>query len=113
MHEVGIMESALQLAEEQARTSGATRIHRMRLRVGDLSGVVPEALEFAFDVVAHGTMADGARLDIERVPVVCYCSDCDRPFEPADMVHECPRCHRWVQDSLQGKELELASLEVS
>ena len=53
MHEVGIIQSTLELAEQSARTSGATQIHRLRLRVGCMTGVVREALEFAFEVRAE------------------------------------------------------------
>ena len=59
MHEVGVMQSALEIALEQAGRQGASRIDCIALRVGMLSGVVPEALEFAFDVVARGTIAEG------------------------------------------------------
>ena len=69
MHEVGVMQSALEIALEQADRCGASRIDCIacaRL----LSGVVPEALEFAFDVVARGTMAEGGRLVVELVAIL-------------------------------------------
>ena len=59
MHEVGVMQSALEIALEQAGRQGAGRIDCIALRVGMLSGVVPEALEFAFDVVARGRSPRG------------------------------------------------------
>ena len=68
MHEAGLMQTALELAEAHARAAGAVRIHRLCLRVGDLSGVVPEALEFAFQALSVGGPAEGAMLEIERVP---------------------------------------------
>ena len=113
MHEVGLMESALQAALDCAARRGAGRIHRMTLRVGSLSGVVPEALAFAFAAVTAGTAAEGARLEIEEVQVVCRCPDCGREFAPPDVVFECPGCGRLSGDVRQGRELELASLEVS
>ena len=58
MHEISIMQSTLELAEEQAREAGGNGIARIRLRIGLMSGVVPEALEFAFDVLKKGTMAE-------------------------------------------------------
>ena len=94
MHEVSLMQDTLALAVQHARQAGATRIHGLSLRIGDLSGVVPDALEFAFDVVARGTMAEGASLTIERVRLRCYCAECEREFEPADYACECPGCRR-------------------
>jgi len=113
VHEVGLMQSALELAEEQARSRGATRIHRITLRVGRLAGVEPEALAFAFDVVTAGTMAEGAALQIESVPVVCSCGRCGKEFAPQDFVFACPGCGALSRDVRAGQELELTSLEVS
>jgi hydrogenase nickel incorporation protein HypA/HybF len=53
MHEVSLLESTLELAVDYAHQQGATQIHRLTLRVGQLSGVIPEALQFAFDIVVH------------------------------------------------------------
>lgn len=113
MHEVSLMQDTLILAVRHAREQGAQRIHRLTMRIGDLSGVVPDALEFAFDVVARGTMAEGASLEIRRVPIRCYCAGCEREFEAADMCCECPHCHRPTADIRGGREMELTSLEVS
>lgn len=113
MHEVSIMESALEAAERHARAQGATRIHRIVLRIGDGSGVVPDALEFAFEPVTNGTMADGAALEIIRIPVVCYCQTCETEFQPPEMLYICPSCGAVALDVRQGAEMELASLEVS
>lgn len=113
MHEVGLMQNALIIALRRAAEEGATRVHRLTLRVGPLSGAVPEALEFAFEVIARGTIAEGARLEVERVPIVCYCPTCALEFQPGDLFCECPQCHHPSAEVRRGRELELASLEVS
>lgn len=113
MHEVGLMQSTLALALERAAGEGAHRIHRLTMRVGALSGVVPEALEFAFDVLARGTIAEGAVLEMERVPIICYCPTCRLEFRADDLFCECPRCRHPSAEVRGGRELELASLEVS
>jgi hydrogenase nickel incorporation protein HypA/HybF len=113
MHEVGIMENTLAMALKRAAEEGAHRIHRLTMRIGPLSGVVPEALEFAFDVLRRGTIAEGATLDVERVPIICFCSTCRFEFQPDDVFCECPRCHNPSAMVHQGRELELASVEVS
>lgn len=112
MHELSIMESALNLALEQARKAGASRVHQIRLRIGSLSGVVPDALEFAFEALTPGTAAEGGRLTIEEVPARFWCRACDREFEADDLMSECPRCHEPSGDLRAGRELEVASLEV-
>lgn len=113
MHEVSVMQSALQVALEQAGREGAARIHRVGLRIGALSGVVPEAIEFAFDLVVRGTIAEGADLELEAVPVSCSCKGCGLEFHPDELCFECPRCLRPDASLLRGRELELAFLEVS
>ncbi|MGK7873138.1 MAG: hydrogenase maturation nickel metallochaperone HypA [Xenococcaceae cyanobacterium] len=113
MHEVSIMEQTLEIALENARNQGAQKIHRLKMRIGAMSGVVPEALEFAFDVVTQGTIAQGAKLEIETVPVICYCSHCHLEFQPPDLFYECPQCGQLSPQILAGREIELTSLEVS
>jgi hydrogenase nickel incorporation protein HypA/HybF len=113
VHEVSLMQDTVIIAIKQAREAGAQRIHRVMMRVGALSGAVPETLEFAFEIVAKGTMAEGAALEIEKVPVLCYCSTCAEEFEAADLVCECTRCARPSVEIRRGRELQLTSLEVS
>lgn len=113
MHDVGLMQQALEMAEQQLRLQGAQRIHRMAFRVGPLSGVEPDALRFAFDVVAQGTCADGAQIDIEEMPLRCWCSACEREFEPAGFAFLCPGCARVSDEVRSGREFELRSLEIS
>jgi hydrogenase nickel incorporation protein HypA/HybF len=113
MHEVGVMQSALNIALEQAGRHGARRIDCIALRIGTLSGVVSEALEFAFDVVARGTIAEGGRLVVERVPILCACAGCGAEFRADDLAFDCPRCRRPGARVRHGRELELAYLEIS
>jgi hydrogenase nickel incorporation protein HypA/HybF len=113
MHEVSLLENTLELALDYARQQNATKIHRIALRVGQLSGVIPEALEFAFDIVVQGTIAQTATLSIETIPAICYCSTCQQDFQPTDWIYECPNCHQLSTQLLQGRDLELVSLEVS
>lgn len=112
MHELAIMESALDLALEQARQGGAGRVRVIRLRIGTLSGVVPEALQFAFEALAPGTLAEGAQLAIEQVPACFWCAVCAREFTAADLIAQCPDCRELSGDLRTGRELELTSLEI-
>jgi len=112
MHELSIMESALNLALDQARKAGGTRLYGIRLRIGALSGVVPEALRFAFEVLTPGTAAEGAELSIENIPARFWCARCEREFQSDDMFGDCPKCHQPSGDLRVGREMELASLEI-
>ena len=113
MHELSIMESAVRMAVEAAKSAGASRVLALRLRVGTLSGVVPEALRFAFDVVCRDTIAEGASLEMESVPAAGWCPVCRTEFECADFISECPRCHNRNGELRRGRELEIASVEIN
>ena len=113
MHEFSIMQSALETAAEKTRAAGATRIHRLKVRVGALSGVVPEALRFAFDGLKDQTPAAAAEFEIELVPAAGWCPACAAEFAVADLHYACPRCHQPCGRLRRGRELELATLEIS
>lgn len=112
MHEYSIMQSALTQALREARLAGATRVHEIRLRIGVLSGVVPDALQFAFEALTPGTSAAGARLTIDEVPARFWCAACGQEFVSANLYAECPECGTPSGELRAGRELELSSLEV-
>jgi len=113
MHEVSIMSEAVRMAVEAAQTAGAQQVTGLRLRVGRLSGAVPEAMEFAWDVVRRGTIAEGARLEIESVPATCWCATCQAEFDCIEFFDECPRCHNLSAELRGGRELEIAAVEIN
>jgi hydrogenase nickel incorporation protein HypA/HybF len=119
MHEVALMTQALQMAVEAVQTEKdgqngeAGRLSVLRLRVGALSGAVPSALAFAWDVVRRGTPAETARLEIEMVPAAGWCAQCKVEFDCSDFLNECPRCHNPCGELRRGRELEIASVELN
>jgi hydrogenase nickel incorporation protein HypA/HybF len=106
------MQAALDQALATARNAGAARVHEIRLRVGALSGVVPEALEIAFQALTIGTSAEHARLIIEGIPARYRCVECNDDFAAAKRFAECPRCGRLSRELIAGREMELTSMEV-
>jgi hydrogenase nickel incorporation protein HypA/HybF len=113
MHELSIATNIVRIAEREAKKAGATDIRGIRLEVGALSGVVQDALAFAFDVATEGTMLEGATLTIDDVPVVVYCPDCDAEHELSSPPRfRCPVCDVRTGDIRQGKDLDIASLEI-
>lgn len=113
MHEVGLLNQALEMALEAAEKEGATKITRMKLRIGALAGVVPEAMAFAFDVVSNGTPAEGGDFEWEEIPVKCRCSQGCPDFAPSDpAIFACPLCGVPSWEVLEGRELHLIEIEV-
>jgi hydrogenase nickel incorporation protein HypA/HybF len=113
MHELSLMQSAIEHALHASGGAGGARIRGIRLRIGAWSGVVPEALHLAFEIVTQGTVADGATLEIDTINAWCRCARCRNEFSPANALAECPRCGDSRMKLLAGRELELASIEVS
>ena len=112
MHELSIATSLVRAADEAARDAGASRVTRLHLRLGDLSGVVREALDFAYGFAAEGTRLDGSELVVERVPVVVFCPTCDAEREIASITRfRCPACDTPTGDVRAGREIEIDFLE--
>ena len=112
VHELSIMQSALEVILRRAQEARAGKVCAVALRVGALSGAVPEALEAAFAALTPGTTAHGAALHIERVPAKFWCEACRCEFSAVDLLAECGRCGQVSGDLRAGRELEIASIEV-
>ena len=109
MHELSVAHAVVSTVVE-ALPSPDTRVTQVRLRIGMLSGIVPQALEFAYDVAAQGTPLVDAALVIERSPIVIACPTCG-PQELADAQNfTCPACAQLCGDVISGKEMEIVDI---
>ena len=112
---MALMEALRERALEQVERHGGGVIRAITLRVGSLAGVELEALELAFLVVMEREGPEGAapvQLRIEPVAARCYCHRCALDFLATDGCCECPDCGHISRDLLQGRELDLVSLEL-
>ncbi len=112
MHELSIAQSIVEMAEEVAQREGAARVSAVNLKLGALSSVVEEALLFSFEVVAAGTSVEGARLAVEKVPLVVFCPECQAQRTLSAPVFTCPVCGKPTHTVVAGKELEVTSVEL-
>src|SRR5512137_1425149 len=80
MHEYSLMSALMDRVEEEAAAHRAIAVHRVSVRIGELSGVEPDLLASAFEIVRAGTICERAVLDIERVPARWACARCRRPL---------------------------------
>jgi len=83
----------------------------IRLQIGAMANVIPEALTFSFELVSQNTIASGAVLEIETLPVVAQCSECGERFQVVDQVFQCARCGKPDVKLVSGRELSLVNLE--
>lgn len=107
------MHAAIELATREARARKAEGIKRLALKIGAVAGVDTEALRFAFDVAAAGTLAAGAVLEIVEIPAKAHCNKCAADFTiERGPLFACPLCGEFSGDLRQGRELELAQIEL-
>jgi hydrogenase nickel incorporation protein HypA/HybF len=112
MHEFSLIDSLLRQVNAAAERHGARAITRVTLRVGPLSGAVPDSLQFAFEALREGTLAAGATLVVETTPVVCHCPRCARDFTAAVAQYVCPTCGDAQVEIRGGRELDIAGMEI-
>ena len=106
MHELAITQSVVDAVLER---TGDARVAVVRVRVGQLSGVVPDAMSFCFDLITAGTTLEGADLQFERPGGLGRCRRCDQNIELADLILLCP-CGSADVEVVAGRELAVASV---
>jgi hydrogenase nickel incorporation protein HypA/HybF len=109
MHELSLAEAVVGIA---CRHAAGRPVARVELRVGHLRQVVPSALEFAFELVAQGTEAEGAELVMEHVPAAGRCRGCGAESELAGFPLRCRACGGLDLELLRGEELLVDALEL-
>lgn len=102
------METIVSAVEERVRPA---RVSCVRLQVGQLAGVMPEALRFCFDVCARGTLLDGATLEIDDVGGRARCRACGDQLALTSFLDLCG-CGSADLEVLAGKELRIKEVEV-
>ena len=112
MHEMTVAESLVELIEDEGRCRGFSRVRQIRVRIGALGHVEPDALRFCFAAVSHGTIAEGAHLELETVAGEGWCAGCARTVAIAERHDICPECGSCQVRMTAGAELRLAELEV-
>jgi hydrogenase nickel incorporation protein HypA/HybF len=113
MHEVNIAEGLLDIVTENCKKQGYKGVESIKVKIGKASGIVPEALLFAFESMKVGTIAEKATLIIEEIPVSGFCSNCNSNFTVDDSyVLCCPNCQGVSIRVDTGRELNVDEMEV-
>ena len=113
MHELGLVQEMIGLAEEELSRAGCvSKVTKITLKVGKLSGASPEALHFAFDVIAPSTRLAGADLLIVESQPICHCPSCGLNAEIDELLFVCPSCSSTDIEIHGGRDLHLESMDV-
>ncbi len=114
MHEYSIVQSMLDLIEENAKKHSAKRVTKVVVKIGVMSGVEPHLLKIAFDTFKEKTICEEAKLDMIIQPIVVKCNECKKEseFEKNTLFFECPNCKGVDLEIIDGEEMLLLSLEM-
>jgi len=113
MHELPATRGMLEVALEAAEEAGAQRILEIHLVVGELTSIVDDSVQFYFDLIARGTLAEGARLVFHREPAELYCGSCGLTEGViAPLPRSCPSCGSLQLRVTGGDAFRVDSLEV-
>ncbi|HUE98538.1 MAG TPA: hydrogenase maturation nickel metallochaperone HypA [Anaerolineales bacterium] len=112
MHELSVTQSILDLALKHASKANASQITDIRVVMGALSTNVDDSVQFYWDIIAKGTLAEGAKLHFRRVPAEFQCMDCSQKYHPADAELICPCCESTRVRIIAGEEFYLDSIDI-
>ena len=112
MHELAVTQSILDISLRHAQKVDAKRIVTINLVVGKFSSVVDDSVQFYWDLIAKDTIAEGARLNFERIPAQLECLDCSTRYALDGREMACPNCQGTKVRIAAGKEFYVSSIEV-
>lgn len=112
MHEVSLAGGILKIAEDAARREQFTRVTRLRLEAGALSGVEIPALRFALEAIAPQTCLEGTRIDIDTPAATAWCISCNGSVSIAARTDACPQCSGYRLQPTSGMELRVIDMLV-
>ena len=112
MHELSVTESLLNIAVKHAEKVNARRVTDLNIVIGDLASMVDESIQFYWDIIAAGTIAEGAALHFRRIPAELQCNTCGEKYHPTDRELICPNCGGVGAKIIAGEEFALESIDV-
>jgi hydrogenase nickel incorporation protein HypA/HybF len=114
VHELSIMNNILDIVLENANKNNAQKVVKVNLKIGDLSDIIPEWAQTYFDMLSKDTIADGASIAIEKVPVTIKCRSCGNmhTFKNKNWSFSCTSCSSNDIEIIEGRELFITSIEI-
>ncbi|MDI6766473.1 MAG: hydrogenase maturation nickel metallochaperone HypA [Bacteroidota bacterium] len=113
MHEMSIAQNIIEIVKEHVPKEANEKVKRIRLKIGELSGVVPDSLLFCFDILKNGSALGNVSVEIEHVPITARCRSCDKTSQLEYGVFFCTSCHSSDIELLTGKELNIVDIELN
>ncbi|KAA3655840.1 MAG: hydrogenase maturation nickel metallochaperone HypA [Calditrichaeota bacterium] len=112
MHELSIAQSIFETVLTEKRKKNLSTIEKIGLKIGSLSSILPDSLEFSFNAIKIDTELADTVLEMEIIPIQGNCKDCKQKFQVHDYAFFCPHCQSGQIEIQQGMEMEIAYLEI-
>lgn len=111
MHEMAICESLIKIVEEKVKEGNIKKVININVKIGKLTNIVPDCLNFAFEILSKDSFLSGTKLIIEETPLIAYCEKCEKSFQKNDFIFICEECSSELSIK-SGRELYIESMEV-
>ena len=112
MHEMSIAQSLFDILREEMVKNNAKTLRSVKLRIGELSAIVPDSLSFCFQVMTQGTDMEGAELIMDIIPLEGMCNSCGKSFEIKGYAFKCPHCEGTEIETVSGQDLSIVEMVV-
>jgi hydrogenase nickel incorporation protein HypA/HybF len=112
MHELAVTQSIIEIVTRHAEQASAQHIRRIHLVIGELASIVDDSVQFYFDFLSKGTLAEGAELVFRRPGILLVCESCGHRWQPQEADWTCPACGVAQAQLVEGREFYVDSIEV-
>jgi len=112
MHEFSLVLNIIDIVTEYAVKENAKEVKEVEIEVGELSGVVYDALEFALQAAVKGTLMEHSSVQINLIKGLARCTECLHEYETDSLFKPCPECKNCAPDIIGGKELRVKSIVI-
>ncbi len=113
MHELSIAQDIVEIVNRNVPVNELKDVRTVNIKIGEMSGVVPDSLEFCFQAITSETQLKDARLLVEHVPFVVFCNSCRKNFTNNTGIRICPSCSGSDTSVISGIELEVTEIELN
>lgn len=112
MHEMSIVQGLIAIIKEEMDNTKATRLRSVRVKIGEMAGILPDALKTAFEISTSQNGMDGAVLNIDISPLTGFCRKCKKGFKVIEYRFSCPDCGVSDIEIVSGREMSIVEIEV-
>lgn len=112
MHELSIAQNIVDIVKQNIAENELSSVAVIKLKIGEMSGVVTDSLEFGFQAITSGTVLETAKLDIEKIPFVFKCNSCGKQSTNEFGITVCPECGGTDTNIISGLEMQIVEVEL-